>query len=175
MIDEQRGQTTLDFAIGASVFLLAVAFVVAFIPSMFEPFRGGDGALFIVADRTAGYLVEDALVYAVSEPAVLDAGCTIAFFSQSSGDDCRFEMDGEVGAVVGVHGSQPVDRSVNITVHELSTGPATPIETEDGEPLTGGDPDPPSDAVVSSRVVTIGDTSRIASESAEFRLTVRVW
>ena len=33
-----RGQTTLDFAIGVSVFLIVVAFVLAFVPGMVQPF-----------------------------------------------------------------------------------------------------------------------------------------
>ncbi|WP_435179156.1 DUF7287 family protein [Halorussus sp. AFM4] len=74
-----RAQTTLDFAVGMSVFLLTVAFVVSFLPSMFQPFEGGDGPEVVAADRVADQLARRLLI-AGAEPFVLDAPCTAEFF-----------------------------------------------------------------------------------------------
>jgi len=42
MTGRRRAQTTIDFAIGISVFLIVVAFVVAFVPTVFTPFEDVD-------------------------------------------------------------------------------------------------------------------------------------
>jgi hypothetical protein len=77
-----RGQTTIDFAVGVGLFLLVVAFVVAFVPTMLEPFRGGAGAETVAADRVATDLSEG-LLGSPDRPSVLDVDRTVAFFGQS--------------------------------------------------------------------------------------------
>jgi hypothetical protein len=77
-----RGQTTLDFAIGMSVFLIAVAFVFSFIPGMLQPFTGSNEAKTVVADRVADSLAEGMLGHP-TEPYILDSDCTVAFFDPS--------------------------------------------------------------------------------------------
>jgi hypothetical protein len=90
--DGSRGQTTLDFAIGAGVFLVTVAFVVAFVPSMLQPFAGGTQEAFVAADRVAIELVTSRLA-SPDEPYVLDTACTIAFFREDAmgASDCGFD------------------------------------------------------------------------------------
>ena len=91
-----RAQTTLDFAVGMSIFLLTVAFVVSFLPAMFQPFEAGDGSQVVAADRVADQLARRLLVGG-AEPFVLDASCTEQFFAlagsptESSPSDCRFD------------------------------------------------------------------------------------
>ncbi|WP_135826945.1 DUF7287 family protein [Halorussus ruber] len=91
-----RAQTTLDFAIGMSVFLLTVAFVVSFLPGMFQPFEAGGGDEIVAADRVANQLSRSLLVRG-PEPFMLDDSCTSQFFAlagsptESSPPDCRFE------------------------------------------------------------------------------------
>ncbi|MGM0605509.1 MAG: DUF7287 family protein [Halobacteriota archaeon] len=178
-----RGQTTLDFAIAASVFLLAVAFVVAFIPSMFDPFGSSDGSLFLVGERAASYLVEDLLVVSLSEPSLLDGGCTIAFFTENAtlaaANDCGFDPDetATTAAAIGIAGGHPIDRHANVTLYPLNAtdSPPTPIETDGGERLQVGPSGPPDHAAAVSRIVRIDDGSGIDAEATEFRLTVRVW
>ena len=83
-----RGQTTLDFAVGVSIFLVVVAFVVAFVPTMLEPFEQSAQEETAVADRLADQLATDLLAENVSEPYVLDRECTVVFFeSREDGND----------------------------------------------------------------------------------------
>ncbi|NHN58343.1 MULTISPECIES: hypothetical protein [Halorussus] len=78
-----------------SIFLVTVAFVVTFLPGMFQPFEGGDGPAVVAADRVADQLGRR-LLAAGAEPFVLDASCTAAFFAdsgppaESSPADCRY-------------------------------------------------------------------------------------
>lgn len=81
-----RGQTTLDFAVGVSIFLIVVAFVVAFVPTMLEPFDGSAQEETAVADRLADDLATDLLVADVQEPHLLDRGCVVAFFALENSD-----------------------------------------------------------------------------------------
>lgn len=56
-----RGQTTLDFAAGISVFLLTVIFVFAFVPSLLAPATGSQPSNTVVADRIATDLAQEEL------------------------------------------------------------------------------------------------------------------
>jgi hypothetical protein len=87
-----RAQTTLDFAIGMSVFLLTVAFVVSFIPGMFQPFDADGGSEIVTADRVANQLSRRLLIAGV-QPFVLDSPCTTEFFDlgDSPPSDCQYD------------------------------------------------------------------------------------
>lgn len=80
-----RGQTTLDFAIAASVFLLVVASTLAFVPGMFEPFNEAQEGKTVAADRIATSLSEG-LLADPSNPYKLEKGCVIAFFALENSD-----------------------------------------------------------------------------------------
>ncbi len=84
----RRAQTTLDFAVGMSIFLLTIAFVISFTPNLIQPFSDSGTENTIVANRAASQLVEGSLVDP-NEPYVLDKGCTMAFFwpENVDGDD----------------------------------------------------------------------------------------
>jgi hypothetical protein len=83
-----RGQTTLDFAIGVSVFLIVVAFVLAFVPGMVQPFQASTQQETAAADRLAEQLAGGMLVEDVSKPYLLDRECTVIFFeSRQDGND----------------------------------------------------------------------------------------
>lgn len=92
--DRRRGraQTTLDFAIGMSVFLIAVTFVFSFIPGMLQPFTGSNEAKTVVADRVADSLAEG-MLGDPSEPYILDRTCTIAFFAAEHSDGTVDDRD----------------------------------------------------------------------------------
>jgi hypothetical protein len=51
-------QTSLDFLVGISIFLLVFIFVYSFIPGMFTPFNSNSDELTMTADRVAAALVE---------------------------------------------------------------------------------------------------------------------
>lgn len=57
-----EGQTSLDFLIGITLFLLVFIFVFAFIPKMFTPFQTDSDELTMTADRVAMALVENLLI-----------------------------------------------------------------------------------------------------------------
>ena len=52
-IPQMPGQTTLDFAVGVSVFRIVVAFVLAFVPTMLQPFDGSSQGETALTDRLA--------------------------------------------------------------------------------------------------------------------------
>ena len=53
-----RARTTVDYAVGAALFVV----VVAFVPTVLDPFVGDGGDGFAAADRTADQLTSDLLV-----------------------------------------------------------------------------------------------------------------
>jgi len=164
-----RAQTVIDFAIGAGVFLLAVGFVFAFVPSLFEPFSTASGSSPIIADRSADHLTGSMLVADPANPSVLSAACTAAFFSgeEIEGADCGFDPDDDIGDLLGVG-----NNDVNVTIREPadspSTGPAQTQTVNDTEyTLTRGTEGVPSDVSTASRIVLI--------EDERYRLVVKVW
>ncbi|MFC5278721.1 hypothetical protein ACFPM1_08140 [Halorubrum rubrum] len=183
-----RGQTQIDFAVGAGVFLIALAFVVAFVPTLFEPFAAGETASPLVADRIAAGTVDSlgvsanasgdpAAVHAPTEPGVLSPACTVAFFEAEGNatlaDDAGCPFDAETGPAAPFG----VDDDVQVVIHELdeSAGNPATVEFETrhgtvGTTLNRSTADPTAtadDVTVSGRVVSLrGD---------QYRLTVRVW
>lgn len=170
-MNDARAQTTLDYAVGAGVFLVAAAFVLAFVPGMLAPFGGADRTQ--VADRAATALASDALGDPAS-PSVLNESCTAAFFERTNGnrsasdvpDDCRFDADATaVADAVGVG----ADATLNVTV-ERADGTVYELATEDGSTVAlaagPGAPDGRSVAVA-GRTVFLDGASR--------RLIVRAW
>jgi hypothetical protein len=89
---DDRGQTTLDFAVGVSIFLLTAIFVLTFVPGMLEPFEQSTQEEIAAADRIATDLVEGTLA-SPDNPHVLDRECTVIFFESredgldTAGDD----------------------------------------------------------------------------------------
>lgn len=165
-----RGQTVIDFGIGAGVFIIAVGIVFAFVPTMFEPFSSAAGSSPVVADRTADHLTGSLLAADPATPSVLSAACTAAFFGSDGGlsdtADCGFDATESPTELLGV------DRDLNVTVRNLSDSPTTgpPVtRTVDGTDytLTRGTDGPASAVTVASRAVTI--------EGDQYRLVVKVW
>jgi len=161
-MSRERGQTTLDFAIGVSLFLGVVVLAFAFMPSMFAPFETDTGAEFVVADRSADRLTADALVDAPSDPSVLNATCTEEFFDTAGPDPvgCRYVDDAsDLPGALGLDGGV----RVNVTVHDDAG-----IRTLDGTLLAAGPPPTTvDDTVVATRVVLL--------DGDQHRLYVRVW
>lgn len=118
-----RGQTTLDFTIGISVFLGAIIFIFLFAPGILTPFTVTGQSEAVTVDRTADYLTQDALGNP-DQPYVLDRGCTVAFFDRNASDDpvtnahdCRYEM-APLNEQVGL----AEYRTVNVTILGNLTG-----------------------------------------------------
>ena len=127
-----RGQTGIDFLVGATVFLIAVGFVFAFVPSMFAPFFTGGTGDTLTADRTATQLAEKDLVEDPASPAVLNQSKVDEFF-----EGCAEEED---------EGQYVAD--------ELGLGTER-IQVELDERTCGDDPPARASVTVSQRFVSI--------------------
>lgn len=162
MTPGQRGQTQIDFLIGMSVFLMAVAFTFGFVPTMTQPFEDTSGSDLQVADRSAAHLAEYALGTdsdddAPEQPAVIDRSCTEQFFDESKtepSNDCRWTNGSADLAGLQTELGLDSTTSVNVTItaEEFRAGPTLP----DG-----------ANVAVSNRVVSIDGDVR--------KLYVRVW
>ncbi|KPN31412.1 hypothetical protein SY89_02158 [Halolamina pelagica] len=163
LVDDERGQTVLDYAIGVGIFLVAVTFVVATIPGMFAPFVGAGDAQ--IADRVATSLSTERLG-SPDEQYLLDRSCTVAFFEQLDGGaavpaDCRFDSSATtIQEMFALDDGQ----AVQITVENASGGAAV----VDGTTLSAGD-DPPSSVSVTTARRTV------AIDGTTYWLEVRAW
>ncbi|RDI72994.1 hypothetical protein DWB78_03225 [Halopelagius longus] len=151
---------TLDFAIGVGLFLLVVAFVVAFVPGIFEPFERTESGT-QVADRVATSLATDVLGDP-AEPYVLDDACTVEFFNGSGGStDCRFDTGADAP-----NGVFALDSSTNANVTVRDRG--GDIAALGGTTLAAGDAVPDDRSVTTARrAVRLNGTT--------YFLFVRVW
>ncbi|WP_159904910.1 DUF7287 family protein [Salinirussus salinus] len=122
-----RGQTTLDFAVGAVIFVGVVGFVFLFVSSAVTPFTGNPQDDTVTTNRVADELSAD-LLGSPADPYVLDTFCTRAFFDSLNGGsvpaDCAYEND-SLNDRVGV----PDRKSLNVTVVGNVTGPPTDTDT----------------------------------------------
>lgn len=126
-----RAQTTIDFAIGAGIFLLVVAFVFAFTPGALAPFT--DAQQPQSADRVASRLVGGELGSA-ADPYLLDRTCTVAFFDyfrneQTVTADCQFDDGADsLNQALGLNEFT----NVNVTV-QRHDGSVQTLTTDDGD------------------------------------------
>ncbi len=178
--DRRRAQTPIDFSVGAGVFLLTLAFVIAFVPTLFDPFSAATTASPVVGDRVAAGVASDLLAATPANPGVLDPSCTVAFFAANAtlanDADCRFNASVAPGDQFGLDGD-----GVQVVIHALDErNPAEnatnlTVTTEHGRfqdvellrPTAGPSGTAGDDVTVSQRLVSIGGT--------QYRLTVRVW
>ncbi|QZX99606.1 DUF7287 family protein [Halobaculum rubrum] len=162
-----RGQTTIDYAVGVSVFLLVVAFVFAFAPSLTAPFTSDATDAVVVADRSADRIANDLLVADPARPSVLDADCTAGFFDtdEAVDTDCRYETD--ASDLRGALGIVSPDRTANVTV--VSDGGIRVLgDGADAVPLAAG-PAPPRGAGVSTA------RRAVLLDGSDATVIVRVW
>ncbi|MEF8978279.1 MAG: hypothetical protein V5A39_05345 [Haloarculaceae archaeon] len=170
-----RGQTTLDFTIGISVFLAVLVFVFAFVPGLLSPFTASSNDAPALADRTADRLAQGSVGEAKNgalghpeEPYVLNGSNASIFFGNSTDPSERLDL--------------PPGSSVNVTIEgNLTGGTDNSILCWDGNSLdepscsgsdtrlaTGSTPPSDNDATVTSRRVV-----SIAGE--DVNLVVVVW
>ncbi|WP_372912727.1 hypothetical protein [Salinigranum sp.] len=119
----RRGQTTIDFAVGASIFLLSVAFILAFVPGMLEPFGTSLQEETVSADRIATQISND-LLTAGDRPHLLDRTCTVAFFDSAADDSaCAFDNTQTLGDRFGLESRQHLNVQI---VGQDTDGDGTP-------------------------------------------------
>ena len=148
-----RAQTTIDYTVGVTLFLVVTAFVFAFVPTMFDPFAGEEGES-LVADRAATQLSSD-LLSDPATPYALDADCVRDFFEETGDDgiptDCGYDTRSLADAV-----GADATVSLNATVERDGV-----VSYAAGPPTSGGS------VVTAQRFVTI--------DGRAYRLYVRVW
>jgi hypothetical protein len=167
-----RGQTTLDFTIGISVFLAVLVFVFAFVPGLLSPFTASGNDAPALADRTADRLAqgsvgnpENGSIGHPEEPYVLNGTDTEDFFDASGEVSERLDL--------------PAGSSVNVTIEgNLTGGTENDILCWDGSSLsetscsttlaTGNVPPSDNDATVTSRRV-------VSIDGEDVNLVVVVW
>ncbi|MFC4543708.1 hypothetical protein ACFO5R_17415 [Halosolutus amylolyticus] len=152
-----RGQTTQDFAVGIGVFILAVAFVFSYVPSLVTPYDSSvGGAETAQADRIADRIVENTTDS--STPNELNGSLYQERFA---------DVPENLTAVLGLRASDDDDvfDRVNITIESLGD---EPVDDE----WSGGHTYDDQSAASSARIVTVDDG--LDCDPA-CRLVVRVW
>lgn len=163
---ESRGQTTLDFAIGISLFLGVVLFIFLFVPGILEPFTVGAQDETVTVNRVADDLTQG-LLAAPERPNVLRVHCTTAFFEETSGV-CG--LDGaDLNEFVGVTDRQLLNVSVrgNVSAGDTDTELLCweindeKLVERDGDGAADGSCDPGTDTVLAG-----GDTPPTGNSDA---------
>jgi hypothetical protein len=172
-IGEDRAQTTADYVIGVSLFLLAVGSVFAVLPGLVEPeTESGDTAT--VAAR-AGIEVTDELLGSPDRPGVLNETCTERFFNTTQGPgECPWdrnirERDNEnLTAALGV--SNYTYFNLSVVPNATANGTVSALDTPRGRTnLTIGRPAPTE----SVSVVTVRRAVLVNGSVQQLR--VRAW
>jgi hypothetical protein len=110
-----RGQTTLDFAIGISLFLAVVVFVFLFIPGLLSPFTTGAQADTVTTNRIADKVTKG-MLGSPRQPYTINEHCTVTFFD---GDDAPSRCSGDWASGDDVETQAGLDstrQSLNVTV-----------------------------------------------------------
>ncbi len=112
-----RGQTTLDFLIGTSVFLIAIALILAFVPGIIDPFTAGTEGHSVTANRAAATLTESTLAEP-DNPYILDKSTVDTFFNKDTGT---------IKSQLGLHPDLGINMTLtNSTTTFNSVGPSPP-------------------------------------------------
>jgi hypothetical protein len=146
-----RGQTAQDFAVGIGLFLLAVAFVFAFVPQVVSPYDVGIGASESAqADRAATMIVGNLSVE--DRPNELDQTRSTNYFSSADVESLRDRT------------GLPFSSRINVTVRNVESGA---MQWSGGATYRDG-----QEAASATRIVRTNDpnTCEPACE-----LVVRVW
>lgn len=158
-----RGQTTQDFAVGIGVFILAVAFVFSFLPSILTPFDSSvTGGQTAQADRIADRVVHN---LSVSTDSPNEINGTQFQADYAANDDNLTER-------LGLREDQARYDQVNIRFENLD-GRFDDSDLE--ENWTAGDDYNNQSAASSARIVTVDHSDFNDPDEAAYRLVVRVW
>lgn len=111
---DTRGQTTLDFAFGMSVFIAVIMFIFLFIPGILDPFTAGVQEETVTTNRVADELTHG-LLGSTSRPKVLNQTCTTRFFAGDEPSGCNYYGDSSSGVAerIGIDET----RNVNVTIY----------------------------------------------------------
>ncbi len=177
-VNSQRAQTTIDFLIGVGVFLLVFGFVISVIPGMIDPFEEGQETP-LVADRIASQVTET-MIGEPSQPTILNATCTNAFFnktSMSSGTNCALNFsktETDLSERLGVADKH----SINITIKRDIDGDGNleQLATDGQNVSTTGHTTLAIGPIVPSNAEAVVSATRIGFlDGKDVTVVVRVW
>lgn len=154
-----RAQTAQDFAVGIGIFLLVIAFVFAFLPTVFSPFDTDVGAAQqSQADRTATFISHN--ITESGEPNHVNTTQAETFFS---------ENDGSVDTIQNTTGVS-FDARINVTISPLDED--DPVEIGGERAVAGPTYNQGQPAVSASRILVIDEVDEC---DPGCELEVRVW
>ena len=164
-----RAQTTLDFTIGITIFIVVIAAVFLFVPGTLQPFSEGGQENIVSVNRVADDLSVGSLA-TDGTPHVLNGTCTEAFFNAT--DRCGFDST-DVTELVGLGEFQTAN--VTILGNVSTRSGVQEILCYDhgdapGDRLTS--PDPACDS--SETRLAIGDDPSVAQSSVTARRVVEL-
>lgn len=164
-----RGQTTQDFAVGISVFLLTVGFTFGFLPTLLSPFGSPVGDdITAKSDRVAGTIINDFGVD--GEPRTLNATQLETWLNadfDGDGTPLRNDED-ELREYFGLRASA----DINVTVMNVSEGGIRSMAVVESTDATAGD-DYRSQTPAASTTRVILVSGGVCD--AQCVLVVRVW
>jgi hypothetical protein len=161
-----RAQTIQDFAVGASVFLLTVSFVFAFVPSLFTPFTSSvDPGAPMQADRVSDQIINDTQIDERPNYLRVTGGSyslTDLFTDDSDGLQDRYRL--------------PSTSQINVTLSQVD-GDGSPVDLSPGGPTAAtGNQYNNRPAASLTRIVGVpGVTPCDPAQGNTCRLTVRIW
>lgn len=159
-----RAQTAQDFALGIGFFIIAVAFVFAFVPSMLAFTTADPGAKAASqADRSAAGLIRD--LGTGETPNELNGTRTAEYFNTSANES---ELQEDLGL--------PTISFINVTIRTLDDHRVIIVPDANGSDVTlaAGRVYPQREpAAEVTRVVTITDDDNACDPACQ--LIVRVW
>ncbi|WP_440991298.1 DUF7287 family protein [Haloarchaeobius baliensis] len=155
-----RGQTTQDFAVGISVFLLTVGFTFGFLPTLLSPFGSPVGDdITAKSDRVAGTMISDLAVD--GEPRTLNATQLQAFISNN-------QSEASLREYFGLRASA----DLNVTVIDVHDGGGRDVLQLGGSPMVAGDDyRSQTPAASTTRVVLVSG----GQCDVQCLLVIRVW
>lgn len=163
-----KGQTVIDFAIAASIFLMVVGGVLLYTPTIFAPLSESTTAETIAADKTATHISKELIAGEESQTNV-DTICTIAFFSGNGSldEDCTFSANNPIQDIVGLKDTTEINVYITDT-QQTNDPPITTTEFEGKEyTLQRKTKSDAHDVAVATRIINIDGNTQ--------RLTVEVW
>jgi hypothetical protein len=184
MSDRNRGQTTLDFTIGVTIFVVVLAGVFLFVPGTLEPFEEGGQEDIVTVNRVGDQLTEH-LLATPTEPYILDEECAVTFFEDppSSPSECEYSggsLQTRIGhgdfqfVNVSIRGSVSGSSNVEQLCYDSANPDGSRLESgsDCGEPAdtrltVGSNPAGVQSSVTARRVVEL--------DGQEVFLVVKLW
>ena len=156
---DDRAQTLQDFAVGIGIFLLAVAFVFAFVPTIITPFADSGTPDTAQADRIAATIVEQASTGQANklDPTVFNSGGRYDGNSEELADELGLRST-DTNAIDNVN-------IVLIDIDDASKSNPTPA-------YSTGDTYDRQVGASATRIVTTADSNKCEPAC---QLIVRVW